>query len=86
MVLKTSLLPDDCVARRFIMLTYYRVRSTYKAPRALTSNKILAFKTILYNYRNVESRKFEYSMPASSTPLLQHSGKFYMPGKLFCRA
>jgi hypothetical protein len=35
---------DGCVAKRFKMLTYYRVRSAFKALHALPSNMIWAFQ------------------------------------------
>ena len=44
MALRTHLLLGDCVAIRFIMLTYSRVRSAFEPNRALSSSKICAFK------------------------------------------
>jgi hypothetical protein len=49
MVLEPHLMPDNCVANRFKMLTYWRVRSAFESVCALFSNIIWGSKTNLCN-------------------------------------
>jgi hypothetical protein len=51
-IIKAHILLESCVAIRFEMLTYYRVRSAFKTNRALLSNKIWAFN-LFFNSKDV---------------------------------
>jgi hypothetical protein len=51
-------MPDGCVAIRFKMLTYLRVRSAFETNRALPSNIIWDFKA---NSKSLKNRGEDYA-------------------------